>query len=76
MATKHRTMAGTNFDFEVGTLSVSPCRKCVMRHMLPTCSNGCKTLARVQTILSGTVASGHSVSHLESYSYCLMDRAN
>ena len=44
---------GTTFDFEIGTLTESPCRCCEMRSLLPTCIDG--------------ISSGHSVSPVEDY---------
>jgi hypothetical protein len=58
---------GTTFDFEIGTLTESPCRCCEMRSLLPTCIDGCEILSRIQTTLAGGISSGHSVSPVEDY---------
>ena len=58
---------GTTFDFEIGTLRESPCRCCEMRALLPTCTQGCEILERIQTTLAGGISSGHSVSPVEDY---------
>lgn len=40
------------FDFEVGYLSQSPCRKCIHRTRLPRCAEKCRTLNALQEYLS------------------------
>ncbi len=48
------------FDFEIGHLAKSPCRECRHKKDLPDCSDGCKTLDRIQVVLaSGVSCTGH-----------------
>ncbi len=44
------------FDFEVGYLVRSPCRACEQIRKLPTCSQSCSQLARVQTLLADSIS--------------------
>ncbi len=44
------------FDFETGYLVRSPCRACEQINKLPTCSQACSQLARVQTLLADTIS--------------------
>lgn len=55
------TVSGTKFDFDIGNLTESPCRRCPNRDQLPHCAASCRTLGRVQTLLSCSVSS--MVSH-------------
>lgn len=55
------TIPGTKFDFDIGNLTESPCRRCPNRNQLPRCTASCQTLGRVQTLLSCSVSS--MVSH-------------
>lgn len=66
--------SGTTFDFEIGTLVQSPCRRCEMQTLLPGCSQRCDLLSRIQSTLAGGISSGHSVSPGESYSLSTADR--
>ncbi len=59
---------GAVFDFEIGTLVESPCRRCEMRSMLPHCRENCILLTEIQKILSDAIPSGHSVLPEETYS--------
>ncbi|QTA90098.1 Uncharacterized protein dnm_061590 [Desulfonema magnum] len=42
------------FDFEVGTLVKSPCRKCDKRKDFPACTEDCKMLDKIQSVLAET----------------------
>ena len=66
--------SGTTFDFEIGTLVQSPCRRCEMRARLPGCSRRCELLGRIQSTLAVGISSGHSVSPDESYCLSTADR--
>lgn len=44
------------FDFEVGHLSQSPCRKCRHRDKLPACSEKCKVLNILQDMLAASLS--------------------
>lgn len=44
------------FDFEVGYLAQSPCRKCRGRGMLPACSEKCKVLDMLQDMLASSLS--------------------
>lgn len=44
------------FDFEVGYLSQSPCRKCSRRGKLPACSEKCKVLNMLQDLLASSLS--------------------
>ena len=57
MGTKRPDIQGTKFDFDMGNLSESPCRRCPNRPHLPGCAKDCQILSHVQTILACTVSS-------------------
>jgi len=61
------------FDFELGSLLESPCRKCTMRDYLPGCTNDCKLLDSIQKVLAGGISSVKSFSPCESYSLLISD---
>jgi hypothetical protein len=61
------------FDFEVGTLAVSPCRRCHWKRNLPKCARECALLAKVQATLAGGVACANGISHLETFSLGTVD---
>lgn len=63
----HSFSSGTQFDFEIGTLVQSPCRRCERQVLLPDCATGCELLARIQTTMAGGINSANSVSPVESY---------
>jgi hypothetical protein len=56
------------FDSEIGYIKKSPCRECVNRSNLPSCSESCKTLIKLQKLLAGTLSCSNSISELEAYS--------
>ena len=47
------------FDFEVGYLVKSPCKKCLNRIEFPGCSNDCDLLAGIHQVLADTINSTH-----------------
>lgn len=44
------------FDFEIGYLIKSPCKKCDQRHRFPKCTEDCSMLDKIQTILSDAIS--------------------
>lgn len=44
------------FDFEIGYLVKSPCRKCSRRKKFPQCVDECDTLDKIHTLLAETVS--------------------
>jgi hypothetical protein len=44
------------FDFEIGYLIKSPCKKCLNRKNLPECSDSCTLLDKIRIILAGGVS--------------------
>jgi hypothetical protein len=44
------------FDFDVGYLVRSPCRKCTDQARLPVCADSCRILNRIHSILSRSVS--------------------
>jgi hypothetical protein len=67
------SLAGTKFDFDIGNLSESPCRRCPNRPLLPECSKNCKLLSQVQAILACSVPSVVNVSPEEAYTVSMGD---
>lgn len=61
------SVSGTRFDFDIGNLSESPCRRCLNRHLLPACAATCQVLSRVQTLLACSVSSVVSSSPEEDF---------
>ncbi|PIE74732.1 MAG: hypothetical protein CSA18_03455 [Deltaproteobacteria bacterium] len=45
------------FDFEIGYLIASPCRKCEKRDSLPLCHKKCRFLDLVQKKIAGGISS-------------------
>jgi hypothetical protein len=44
------------YDFEIGYLVKSPCKKCIRKEALPKCCTACEQLDKIQTILSESVS--------------------
>jgi len=44
------------FDFEIGYLIKSPCKKCMDRKKLPQCSDTCTLLDKIRIILAAGVS--------------------
>jgi hypothetical protein len=44
------------FDFEIGYLSESPCRRCVYRRNLPDCQETCSLMDKIRALLAGGVS--------------------
>jgi hypothetical protein len=44
------------FDFEIGYLIKSPCKKCLNRKKLPQCSDTCTLLDKIRIILARGVS--------------------
>jgi len=47
---KHR------FDFEIGYLVKSPCRRCETRRRFPKCMDECKILDKIQDRMAGSIS--------------------
>jgi hypothetical protein len=62
------------FDFEIGHLKKSPCRKCLQRPLFPGCTGDCEMLDRIQTKLARGIATTHTHSSLEPYVIYLDER--
>ena len=45
------------FDFEIGYLTKSPCRKCKERSQSPQCHDQCLVLDKIQTFLARGISS-------------------
>ena len=60
-------ISGTKFDFDIGNLSESPCRRCLNRQLLPDCTANCEVLKRVQTLLACSVSSVVNISPEEDF---------
>ncbi len=43
-----------DFDFNVGCLTESPCRRC-QHYAIPSCVDGCEVLASLQETMANTV---------------------
>ena len=55
------------FDFEIGNLLESPCKKCHKQALLPKCAANCKLIDNIQKTLSGGISSVHTVSIAETF---------
>ena len=44
------------YDFEIGYLVKSPCKKCALKNTLPKCAPKCSLLDKIHTILSEAVS--------------------
>ena len=63
--------SGAKFDFELGSLTQSPCKTCKNRDKLPTCMNDCKILAMIQQQLTSAVSCNHELSELDTFTLML-----
>ncbi len=70
---KTRPAALASFDFELGNLLESPCKRCYLRACLPECANECELIDSVQKMLAGGISSAQSCSPAESYSLLIND---
>ena len=61
------------FDFELGSLLESPCKRCHMKSYLPRCTDDCKVLDSIQKQLAGGISSVKSFSPCESYTLMISD---
>ena len=52
------------FDFEVGYLVKSPCKKCPNQNELPKCSDTCVVLDHIRVILSRGISCSGKYSSL------------
>jgi hypothetical protein len=64
---KERKQENQAFDFDLGYLVQSPCKGCSSYSVFPECMDGCKTLDRVQSMLSESVPSAHNFSSMETF---------
>jgi hypothetical protein len=60
-------MAELQFDFEVGSLSESPCKKCKKRDTLPDCIKECKIIAEFQRRIVSAVSCNPNSPIQEGY---------
>ena len=44
------------YDFEIGYLVKSPCKKCIRKKAFPRCSAECERLDKIHTVLSEAVS--------------------
>jgi len=44
------------YDFEIGYLVKSPCKKCILKNTFPKCANHCDLLDKIHTVLSEAVS--------------------
>jgi len=44
------------FDFEIGYLIKSPCKKCIYQKTLPKCSDRCEMLDKIHAVLAESVS--------------------
>lgn len=49
------------FDFEIGYLTNSPCKRCCHQADLPTCADDCRILDGIHTVLSTSVSCSRGV---------------
>ena len=56
------------FDLESGYIKESPCRNCSLKIQLPECSNSCKKLIKLHSLLAGTISCSNNISEFETYS--------
>jgi hypothetical protein len=62
------TINKNKFDFETSYIAKSPCRDCALESKLPDCSNNCRTLSQVRTLLAGIISRPSKFSEYEEYS--------
>ena len=55
------------FDFEIGYLVQSPCRKCTKRDQFPGCEKDCRVIDEIRSLLSQAIPSTRSYSNLEAH---------
>ncbi len=48
----HKPIKRDKFDFEIGYLSESPCRRCIFRHKLPDCAETCSLVDKIRILLA------------------------
>jgi hypothetical protein len=60
-------MSDLQFDFEIGSLSESPCKKCKNRDTLPDCIESCKIIEELQRRMVSAVPSNLNSSFQEGY---------
>jgi len=68
-----RTAVSATFDFEIGNLMESPCKRCSMRSYLPECTADCKMLDTIQKHLAGGISCAHSFSPAEPYTVSITE---
>jgi len=44
------------YDFEIGYLIKSPCKKCIYQKIFPKCSDQCQMLDKIHTVLAESVS--------------------
>ena len=44
------------YDFEIGYLVKSPCKKCIHRETLPKCMHNCEVVDKIHTVLAEAVS--------------------
>ena len=44
------------YDFEIGYLVKSPCKKCIYHKIFPKCSDQCEILDKIHTVLAEAVS--------------------
>ena len=62
-----RPATPASFDFELGSLLESPCKRCHLKPYLPDCADSCEILDGIQKTLAGTISSVKNFSPCESY---------
>ena len=62
-----QTSGKISFDFTLGNLLESPCKKCKSSDMLTACSEKCDIISEIQTALAGKVSSTINFSTRETY---------
>ncbi len=55
-------------ECNVGYLSKSPCRDCRLKKKLPSCSDNCKIINELQTVLIDIISCSNNYSELETFS--------
>jgi len=60
-------------DLDIGYLTKSPCRECVIKKSLPRCSNRCLILNQLQERLVDLISCSNNISELETYSLSQKD---
>jgi hypothetical protein len=61
------------FDFEIGNLLESPCKRCHKQALLPKCAANCKLIDDVQKILAGGISSVKNFSPAESFTILISE---